>query len=138
MANRIDLDHARFRGLVRGAIRRDLRKHIANGALTARHGAKTVKVPVPQIELPRFRFGSNEGGGGVGQGNGEPGEPAEGEGQPGVIDRRVAAMLRQSLRSPGVEVSAGSVRADRGCAAGWGSAPGSFAGMPRRHHDPPC
>jgi uncharacterized sporulation protein YeaH/YhbH (DUF444 family) len=84
VANRIDLDHARFRGIVRGAIRRDLRKHIANGALTARHGAKTVKVPVPQIELPRFRFGSNEGGGGVGQGDGEPGDAMEGEGQPGA------------------------------------------------------
>ena len=66
MANRIDLDHSRFRNIVRGAIRRDLRKHIANGALTARHGAKTVKIPVPQIELPKFRFGSNDSGGRVG------------------------------------------------------------------------
>ena len=83
MANRIDLDHARFRGIVRGAIRRDLRKHIANGALTARQGAKTVKIPVPQIELPRFRFGSNDDDG-VGQGDGQPGDPVDGEGESGA------------------------------------------------------
>ena len=85
MANRIDLDHARFRGIVRGSIRKDLRKHIANGAMIARQGGDTVKVPVPQIDLPRFRYGSNEGGGGgVGQGDGEAGDPIPGEGQPGA------------------------------------------------------
>ena len=78
MVHKIDLDHSRFKKIVRGAIRRDLKKHIANGAMIARQGSKKVSIPLPQIELPRFRFGSNEGGG-VGQGKGEIGDPLEGE-----------------------------------------------------------
>jgi len=80
MVQKIDLDRTRFREIVRGAIRRDLRKHVANGALMARRGSKTVSIPMPQVRLPRFRFGTNQGGG-VGQGDGEVGEPIDG--QPG-------------------------------------------------------
>jgi len=88
MVQKIDLDHTRFRAIVRGAIRRDLRKHVANGALIARRGSQTVSIPMPHIQLPRFRFGTNQGGG-VGQGSGQvgeplgPGEKAEGQGEAG-------------------------------------------------------
>jgi sporulation protein YhbH len=82
MVQKIDLDHTRFRQIVRGAIRRDLKKHVANGALMARRGAKTVSIPMPQIQLPRFKYGSNEGGG-VGQGDGEAGDPIDGSPQEG-------------------------------------------------------
>jgi sporulation protein YhbH len=82
MVQKIDLDHTRFREIVRGAIRRDLRKHVANGALMARRGAQTVSIPMPQIQLPRFRFGTNQGGG-VGQGEGQVGEPLDGGDQAG-------------------------------------------------------
>jgi hypothetical protein len=37
-------------------------------------------VPIPQIELPRFRFGENQKAG-VGQGPGEKGEALDGEGR---------------------------------------------------------
>jgi sporulation protein YhbH len=74
MVQKIDLDHTRFRAIVKGAIRRDLRKHVANGSLIARRGSETVSIPMPQIHLPRFRFGTNQGGG-VGQGEGQVGEP---------------------------------------------------------------
>lgn len=77
MAQRIDLDHTRFREIVRGAIRRDLRRHVANGALMARRGAQTVSIPLPRIQLPRFRFGATRGSG-VGQGEGEVGDPIDG------------------------------------------------------------
>jgi sporulation protein YhbH len=80
MVHTIDLDHARFKQIVRGAIRRDLKKHIANGAMIARQGAERVSIPLPQVQLPRFRFGSNQVGG-VGQGKGEPGDPVDGEGK---------------------------------------------------------
>jgi uncharacterized protein len=88
MVQKIDLDHTRFRGIVKGAIRKDLRKHVANGSLIARRGAETVSIPMPQINLPRFRFGTNQGGG-VGQGEGQvgeplgPGEQADGKGEAG-------------------------------------------------------
>jgi len=80
MVQKIDLDHGRFKQIVRGAIRRDLRKHIANGAMIARRGTQKISIPMPQIELPRFRYGTNQGQG-VGQGKGEPGDPVDG-GQP--------------------------------------------------------
>jgi len=78
MVQKIDLDHTRFREIVRGSIRRDLKKHIANGSLMARRGAKTVTIPLPRIQIPRFRYGSNQGDG-VGQGQGEPGDPVDGD-----------------------------------------------------------
>ena len=79
MVQKIDLDHSRFRDIVRGSIRKDLRRHIANGtSLMARRGEKTVSIPMPRIQLPRFQYGNNQGGG-VGQGEGEPGDPVDGE-----------------------------------------------------------
>jgi len=119
MVQKIDLDHTRFRGIVRGAIRRDLRKHVANGSLIARRGAETVSIPMPQIQLPRFRFGSNQGGG-VGQGDGEvgeplgPGEKAAGKGEAGeeagehaleveVSLEELAKILGEELALPRIE-----------------------------------
>jgi hypothetical protein len=67
---------------VRGAIRKDLKKHIANGSMIARRGDQTVSIPMPQIQLPHFTFGSAQKGG-VGQGEGAAGEPVGGEPKPG-------------------------------------------------------
>lgn len=83
MALNIDQDHARFRDIVRGKVRANLRKYISNGELIARQGKDTVSIPVPQIDTPRFRFGDKSAGG-VGQGEGQPGDPVggqEGEGE---------------------------------------------------------
>ncbi|MDX1379295.1 MAG: DUF444 family protein, partial [Anaerolineales bacterium] len=68
-AHRIDQDAKRFRKIVRGHVRRNLRKYISNGELIGRQGKELVSIPVPQIELPRIRFGSKQQGG-VGQGDG--------------------------------------------------------------------
>lgn len=80
---RIDADRARFKEVVRGRVRRDLTKYMATTELMGRQGGKTVSIPVPAVQLPRFRFGSNEGG--VGQGDGGEGDEVakkgEGEGQ---------------------------------------------------------
>lgn len=75
---RIDSDRARFREIVRGRIRADLRKYLSTSELIGRRGDQAVSVPVPQIELPRFRFGDNQQSG-VGQGPGGKGQPVEGE-----------------------------------------------------------
>ncbi|MDP3277437.1 MAG: DUF444 family protein [Deltaproteobacteria bacterium] len=81
MALNIDQDHARFRDIVRGRVRENLRKYISNGELIARQGQDKVSIPVPQIDVPRFRFGDKSAGG-VGQGSGKPGDPiGEGEGE---------------------------------------------------------
>jgi uncharacterized sporulation protein YeaH/YhbH (DUF444 family) len=72
MVLNIEQDHLRFRQIVRGRIKQDLKKYISNGELIGKHGKDFVSIPVPQIELPSFRFGQR--GDGVGQGEGEFGE----------------------------------------------------------------
>jgi uncharacterized sporulation protein YeaH/YhbH (DUF444 family) len=81
MALRIDPDHRRFRDIVRGKIKQDLRKYISQGELVGRKGKDMVSIPLPQINVPRFRFGSKDRGG-VGQGQGDVGD-ALGKGEPG-------------------------------------------------------
>lgn len=76
----IEQDANRFRQIVRGRVKQHLRKYISNGELIGRQGKDLVSIPVPEIELPRFRFGRP--GEGVGQGEGELGDPI-GQGQPG-------------------------------------------------------
>ena len=49
--------------------------------MIGRVGGKTVSIPVPNIQLPRFRFNTEQTGG-VGQGDGDIGDPV-GPGQPG-------------------------------------------------------
>jgi uncharacterized sporulation protein YeaH/YhbH (DUF444 family) len=80
MALRIDPDHRRFRDIVRGKIKQNLKKYISNGELLGRKGKDKVSIPLPQINLPRFRYGGG-GKGGVGQGEGEVGD-AVGKGDP--------------------------------------------------------
>jgi uncharacterized sporulation protein YeaH/YhbH (DUF444 family) len=75
---RIERDRTRFREIVRGRLRQDLRKYLSTGELIGRQGGRSVSVPVPQIELPRFRFGENSKKG-VGQGPGGEGDPVSGE-----------------------------------------------------------
>jgi uncharacterized sporulation protein YeaH/YhbH (DUF444 family) len=77
MISRIDKDHSRFREIVRGKIRQNLRKYISRGDLMSRKGQDTVTIPMPQIDIPRFTLGGNQKQG-VGQGEGEPGDPVGG------------------------------------------------------------
>jgi len=84
MKNRIQQDHSRFRKIVRGKIKENLRKYISKGELIGRKGKDKVSIPLPQIEIPRFRYGSKDQGG-VGQGEGEEGDPlGQGEGESGA------------------------------------------------------
>jgi sporulation protein YhbH len=77
MSLRIDQDHARFRNIVRGKIRQNLKRYVSSGELIGRKGKDTVSIPVPQIELPKFRFDDRQKGG-AGQGEGQPGDPTGG------------------------------------------------------------
>ncbi|MBP1730117.1 MAG: uncharacterized protein H6Q55_546 [Deltaproteobacteria bacterium] len=72
-ARRIERDQARFKKMVRGAIRSGIRKYITRGELIGKTGKQFVSIPLPQLQIPRFRFGEN--GKGVGQGEGNPGDP---------------------------------------------------------------
>lgn len=78
MSLKIDQDHSRFRGIVKGKIRENLRKYISQGELIGRKGKDLVSIPLPQIDIPRFRYGDKQQGG-AGQGDGDPGDPMGGE-----------------------------------------------------------
>ena len=80
---RIERDIRRFKQIVRGRIRRDLKKYMSSGELIGRQGKDYVSIPLPQIQLPRFKFGNNQGG--VGSGEGDEGDPL-GQGQDGEGD----------------------------------------------------
>lgn len=82
MSQKIDLDHRRFRHIVRGKIKENLKKYVKQGEMIARKGNNKVSIPIPRIETPRFRFGNGQGN--VGQGEGEVGDQVgQGEGKEG-------------------------------------------------------
>ncbi len=78
MSLKIDQDHSRFRAIVRGKIRQNLRKYISQGELIGRKGKDLVSIPIPQIDIPHFSFGDRQRGG-AGQGDGDPGDPIGGD-----------------------------------------------------------
>lgn len=80
MSYSIRRDHSRFRDIVKGKIKQDLKKYITHGEMIGRKGKDLVSIPIPQIEIPHFRYGDKEQGG-VGQGEGDPGD-AVAQGQP--------------------------------------------------------
>lgn len=116
---KIHQDHARFRQIVKGRVRKELKKFISKGELIGREGGKTVSIPVPQIDIPRFRFGERQQGG-VGQGEGDPGDPLsesdaeDGAGQAGdqagqhvlevdVTIEELAEILGEELELPNLD-----------------------------------
>lgn len=83
----IQRDHSRFRNIIKGKIKQDLKKYIVHQELLGKKGKDVVSIPIPQIDIPHFKYGDKESGG-VGQGDGEPGDPIGG--QPGEGDGQKA------------------------------------------------
>jgi len=83
MVTKIDKDFGRFKKIVRGKIRENLRKYISHGEMIGKKGKDLVSIPIPQIDIPHFRFDPKQGGG-VGQGEGEPGTPLGPGDEPGT------------------------------------------------------
>src|SRR5205807_3218488 len=83
VGQKIERDYQRFRKLVRGKVKSNLSKYISRGEMIGKKGKDLVSIPLPQIEIPQFRFG-NKGNGGVGQGDGQVGQPlGPGQQEPG-------------------------------------------------------
>src|SRR5262245_62529729 len=74
MGQKIERDHQRFRKIVRGKVKSNLSKYISRGELIGKKGRDLVSIPLPQIEIPQFRYGQKQSGG-VGQGDGDVGQP---------------------------------------------------------------
>lgn len=105
----IDRDRKRFQEIVKGRVRRDLRKYISTGELVGRKGKDTVSIPLPQIQVPRLRYGDNKNG--IGQGEGESGGAGQKPGdQPGehILETELTVedlvqILGEELELPRIE-----------------------------------
>ncbi|MCK4872781.1 MAG: DUF444 family protein [Phycisphaerales bacterium] len=80
MVSRIDQDHQRFRGIVKGRIRKDLRKFLQRGEMIGQEGGRYVSIPIHDIDIPTFRYGDNSAGVGSGEGEAGDGVPQDGQG----------------------------------------------------------
>ena len=120
MALRIDQDHSRFKQIVRGKIKQNLKKYVQQGEMLGKKGKDFISIPVPFIDVPHFKHGSRQGG--VGQGDGEPGDqigqgqpqPGDGTGKAGegegqhvlevdVSLEELATILAEELQLPNIE-----------------------------------
>lgn len=79
-------DHNRFRDIVKGKVKENFKKYVSQGEMIGKREEEFVKIPLPQIDIPNFRYGAKQQGG-IGQGDGQAGqdvgEPGEGSGQAG-------------------------------------------------------
>lgn len=75
-------DNHRFREIVRGRIKQNFKKYVTHGEMIGRRENDLVKIPIPHIDIPRFRYGPKQSGG-IGQGQGQAGDAVEGDQQPG-------------------------------------------------------
>lgn len=120
MALRIDQDHSRFKAIVRGRIKQNLRKYVQQGEMIGKKGKDFISIPVPFIDVPHFKHGSRQGG--VGQGDGDVGQsigqgqqqPGDGSGKAGenegqhilevdVSLEELATILGEELQLPNIE-----------------------------------
>ena len=91
MTIKIKQDHARFKDIVRGKIKQNLRRFIQKGEMVGKRGKDFITIPLPTIDIPHFRYGPKQQGG-VGQGEGEVGQIlAPGEEQPGDGEGRAGS-----------------------------------------------
>src|ERR671914_171423 len=116
MILKIEKDHQRFRQIVKGRIRDDLRKFLTKGELIGKEGKHLISIPVRGIELPHFRYGDNSQG--VGAGDGKEGDvvgKGQGKGAQGGTDPghhlmevdltldELADILAEELKLPRIE-----------------------------------
>ncbi len=111
-------DHNRFRDIVRGKIKEDFKKYVSHGEMIGKREKDFVKIPLPSIDIPTFRYGPKQQGG-VGQGEGgqgDPvsGDPGDGKGQAGqdpgehVLEaeftiEELAEILGEELKLPNIQ-----------------------------------
>lgn len=107
---RIQSDVNRFRQIVRGKVREELKKHLGRQELVGREGKRVVSIPIPHLEMPHFVHDPGGQGVGQGEGQGQGGEGKAAGNEPGEhmleaefsIDE-LATMLGEALELPRIE-----------------------------------
>ncbi len=120
MALKIEQDYNRFKNIVKGKIRKELKEYITHSEMFGKQGDDVISIPIPQIDLPHFKFDHDQMKG-VGQGDGDIGSTiGKGDGQgsgigqagetPGqhilevdVSLEELAEMLGEELQLPKIE-----------------------------------
>jgi hypothetical protein len=119
MSLKIKQDHNRFKEIVRGRIKANLRKYVQKGEMMGKKGKETISIPLPTIDIPHFRYGGKPQGG-VGQGEGDvgkqlgKGKPQPGDGKAGEDEGQhdlevdvsldeLAEILGEELKLPRIE-----------------------------------
>ena len=114
MISSIEQDHQRFKQIVHGKIRGDLRRFLSRGDMLGQEGRRIVSIPVHDIDIPTFRYGDNSGGVGMGPGqegqgvgSGKSGGGGGGEGrhvlEVDVTIEELADIIGEELRLPRIE-----------------------------------
>jgi uncharacterized sporulation protein YeaH/YhbH (DUF444 family) len=127
---KIDSDLSRFKDILRGRVKSDLKRFATSEDMIAQQGGRTIKIPLKSIDLPRFAFGGR-GMGGTGQGDEQNGDPfGQGKGKPGQGDKagdgtedhmvaeftmdELADMIKEELQLPDLEPKGkGSVSSEK-------------------------
>lgn len=117
---KINTDHSRFRQIIKGRIKKNLKKYISQGEMIGKKGKDLVSIPVPTIDLPHFEYGDNRQSG-VGSGDGDvgsslgPGQQGkDGQGQAGSQEGthihevdvnldELAEMMGEELQLPNIQ-----------------------------------
>lgn len=119
MSLKIEQDYQRFRQIVRGKVRENLRRFMSTGEMIGKQGKKYISIPLPQIDIPHFKYNGKQQGG-VATGSGEPGTPVspsdegdeageagDGEGkhvlEVDLTYEELADLLREELELPKIE-----------------------------------
>ncbi|MFM9957492.1 MAG: DUF444 family protein [Phycisphaerales bacterium] len=110
MISKIEQDHQRFRQIVKGKIRKELRRFLQRRELIGKEGKGVVSIPVYDLDTPTFRYGDNSSGVGMGEGEGPPGGGNQGGDQPGqhilqvdVSLEELADILAEELKLPRIQ-----------------------------------
>ena len=121
-------DHNRFKDIIRGRIKENFKKYVTQGEMIGKREKDFVKIPIPSIDIPRFKYGPKQQGG-VGQGNGQPGQSVDGQDgdgkgaagdQPGehqlevdVSYAELADILSEQLGLPRIEPKGTKIQSDQ-------------------------
>lgn len=105
----IERDRDRFRQIVRGKIKQDLKKYLSQNGIDVfgKEGRHKITVPIPHISLPKFIYGKK--GGGIGQGDGDSeADKAGDQGADNPLEVEVtldemAQLLSEELELPRIE-----------------------------------
>ena len=58
MVRKIEKDNTRFKQIIRGKIKKELRKYISHGEMIGKRGKDLISIPVPYVDIPTFATGS--------------------------------------------------------------------------------